>query len=252
MLNYYLLVLAAVPCFPFLILEGKRIRKSVPKLSEPTDIHGITGKFHQSLKLLTIGESTIAGVGVNSHREGFSGHLAASLAEHLQRKIKWEVFAKSGATAASTIQRLKDKEFGMKPDIVVVGLGGNDSFRFKNPSRWREDVEQLIEVLETKFPGCPIVFANMPPTSSFPAFSKLVKFFIGNITALMRREMLVIEQQHPNVYFSNEKIELKDWVNPDRPIEMLFSDGVHPSGLTYKLWASDLGKYIVGEKVLKG
>ncbi|MDB9836326.1 hypothetical protein OAC51_05430 [Flavobacteriaceae bacterium] len=41
--------------------------------------------------MLTIGESTIAGVGVKIHQEGLTGVLANELATGLNIKVDWKV-----------------------------------------------------------------------------------------------------------------------------------------------------------------
>lgn len=250
-IRYTLLLLAALPCLPFLFWEGKRIRKSIPKLIEPADNKGVTGNFSQSIHVLVLGESTMAGVGVSSHREGFTGHLAASLSSRLQRKINWQVVAKSGTTAATAADLLTSLPAGPSPDLIVVGLGGNDTFRFRSPWAWRRDLERLIGRLHGQFPGKPILFANMPPTSSFPAFSPLVKFLLGNLTELLRQELEDLAKGYTDVHFDNSKITLKQWVTAERPVGALFSDGVHPSGLTYQLWANELGTFVLENGILK-
>jgi len=61
-------------------------------------------------------------------------------------------------------------------------------------------------------------------------------------------------QRHPNVYFQQPRVVLKDWLKETDSIMSVnefFSDGVHPAPLAYKLWGESLGKFITEEKLLR-
>jgi len=104
------------------------------------------------------------------------------------------------------------------------------------------------------FPNTPIVFMNMPPIKEFPAFTFLIKFSVGNLVRILGRELELIVENMEEVYFSNELIEFNSWLqkykmNGDR--WDFFSDGVHPSVITYQIWAKDLVDFIFKNKVIK-
>ena len=65
-----------------MLAQAKKIRATVPKLAEAKNPKGYikTGSA-KTLKILCIGESTIAGVGVDFHEFGFAGTLAKTLSE---------------------------------------------------------------------------------------------------------------------------------------------------------------------------
>ena len=74
--KYFFGAIVSVPLLPFLYFQGKNIRKKVPKLPEAKEPKGfINGNFNKTLNILSIGESTIAGVGVGHHKNGFTGSL---------------------------------------------------------------------------------------------------------------------------------------------------------------------------------
>lgn len=54
-------------------------------------------------------------------------------------------------------------------------------------------------------------------------------------------------KEFEQVYFSNERIDLEIWAKRyDIQVEgnTFFSDGVHPSQLTYQVWAKDMAQLI--------
>jgi len=234
--------------------QGKKIRTRVPSLPEASGTEGesIFKNTHKpTINLLTIGESTIAGVGVDSHEKGFTGSLAQTLGSIYQTNVKWKVYAKSGYTAAKVAHKIIPKITEANINLIVVGLGGNDAFTLNTPSKWKKDIITLIAELKNKFPAVYIVFCNMPPIKEFPAFTPIIKFTIGNLVEILGEELHKLTIDDQQVFYFGKKITLKDWV--DRlgtgvKSSDFFSDGVHPSTLTYQTWGMELAKAIQLEK----
>ncbi|MEL7001643.1 MAG: SGNH/GDSL hydrolase family protein [Bacteroidota bacterium] len=239
--------IVVIPLLPLMYVQGKKIRASVPKLPEATGSEGYVsmGKGKE-LKLLAIGESTIAGVGVKTHDEGFTGTFAKELAEELGVNVTWKVYAKSGYDAAAVRSKILPVIEDKSADLIVIGLGGNDAFQLHNPKKWRNDILDLIRGVRTKFGQTPILFTNMPPIKEFPAFTPLIKFAIGNLVEILGDELEQLLQKQSNTYYYAQRLTLEDWI--DRmgvnaaPLDF-FSDGVHPSKLTYQVWAKDVVSY---------
>ncbi|MEM6842140.1 MAG: SGNH/GDSL hydrolase family protein [Bacteroidota bacterium] len=254
--RYILGATVAVPLLPLMYYQGKQIRASVPVLPEATGIEGYCEvSSAREINLLTIGESTIAGVGVKTHREGFTGTLAQEIANQLGVNVRWKVYARSGYTAKRVTEKILPKITENEVDIIVVGLGGNDAFRLNRPAKWRKDIEKLVAELRLKFLEAPIVFTNMPPIKEFPAFTPLIKFTVGNLVEILGDELNQAIEPLPNVYYSSEKITLNSWIKKfsvDTETSEFFSDGVHPSLFTYQTWARDLADFILKDKKVLG
>lgn len=242
-LKYLAGAMLAIPILPIMYFQGKKIRARVSKLPEAEGSEGYYQTEKSSgreLSVLSIGESTIAGVGVSTHEEGFTGSFAKELAENLNAGVAWKVYAKSGYTAKLVTKKLIPKIVEKKVDLIVVGLGGNDAFTLNRPSKWKSDIRELIESLQLKFPQAMIVFCNMPPIKEFPAFTSMIKFTVGNLVEILGSELDNIVKAYSNVYYFGEKISLDTWIEKfDLPSakEDFFSDGIHPSKLTYQTWA---------------
>ncbi|PTL98093.1 MAG: GDSL family lipase, partial [Candidatus Arcticimaribacter sp.] len=64
-IKYILGTIIAIPLLPLLYFQGRRIKKRVPRLPVATGETGLcSSSSENTLRMLTIGESTIAGVGV--------------------------------------------------------------------------------------------------------------------------------------------------------------------------------------------
>ena len=249
-LRYYLGALISIPLLPILYVHGIQIRKKVPKLPEATGIEGecvVDTTQQRSLQIMSLGESTIAGVGVQTHKEGFTGTFAEELSKQMNRHIQWKVYAKSGYTAKQVRELLVPKIEERHPDLILVGLGGNDAFTLNHPKRWRNQIRQLIVDLRDRFPEALIVFTNMPPIKEFPAFTSLIKFVIGNLVEILGHELKSLAENFDRVIYFDDKITLKEWeerLKIDGQPSDFFSDGVHPSKLTYQTWAKDLAQRV--------
>ena len=247
-LKYTLGAIIAVPLLPIMYIQGKKIKASVPSLPEAEGTEGgVFTNENRTINVLTIGESTIAGVGVSTHEEGFSGALGRELSAKLEVNTKWKVYAKSGINAKRVAEEIVQKITETAVDLIVIGLGANDAFELNTPSKWRVQIAQLIDLLQIKFKDAPIVFLNMPPIKEFPAFTPLIRFVVGNLVDILGNELKSLVLEKENVYFYARKITLKDWSERLKVVGKpsdYFSDGIHPSKLVYQTWAMDLVDYL--------
>ncbi|SEP57412.1 SGNH/GDSL hydrolase family protein [Neolewinella agarilytica] len=251
-IRYLLGLMAAIPTLPIMYWHGQKILASVPKLPDATGPQGVTGEG-KPFRLLAIGESTFAGVGVETQEEGFTAALAQVLAEELKSSVRWKIYARSGYTAARLNEEVLPQITETAADLIVIGTAGNDAFKLTQPWNFRKDVAYMIAFLQARFPGTPIAFANIPPIKEFPAFTPLIKWTIGNLVEWHGKEIRKLTKKYPTVVFNDEIIRLKPWakeLNLDEDPTAFFSDGVHPSGLTYQVWGKNFGEFVLGSGAL--
>lgn len=251
-LKYFLGAIVSLPLLPFLYVQGKNIRRRVPKLLEAKEPKGfVNGNFDATINILSIGESTIAGVGVDFHKNGFTGAVVNTLSTKLKKNVNWRVYARSGYTVAKVCEKIIPKIEETATDIIVVGMGANDAFTLNSPKKWGSDLEELITLLQNKFPGTPLFFTSMPPIKEFPAFTKPIKFVIGNLVEILGERLQAITKNKKNVFYNNEVITLEKWSKkhtlPNNNSKIYFSDGVHPSELTYNIWGKEIALFITSK-----
>ncbi len=215
---------------------------------------GLVEKGKESIRVLLMGESSIAGVGVRTHVEGIAGSLAKTMAAKYNYSVDWEVIAQSGITAAKAAQNLVPKIPLREFDLIVVGMGANNTFNFHSPYRWKSEVTHLIDRLIQAQPNCPIVFLNMPPVHQLPALPKVFQFLMGTLNSSFHTILKDLTKKYEQVHFSDEKISFQKWLRhapPNSKIKDFFSDGVHPSRLTYKIWGQEMFKYLQSKGLIK-
>lgn len=244
-LLYFLGIIMAIPVLPIMLIQARRLKKNFPDLPEAKNPKG-KAEGKSPLSILMLGESSIAGVGVEDHKDCISGQLASELSRLSGRSIDWQVVAKSGYTAKQVREHLlhdiSDKHF----DLIVIGLGGNDTFKVNSPWYWKKSMRKLALALHDKYTDARIVITYMPPVHTFLAFSLLIRFFLGNLTKLFGREMKRLAPDYPYLFYFDYVVSMEEWIvySEHQDPADFFSDGVHPSALTYELWGKDTARFI--------
>jgi lysophospholipase L1-like esterase len=242
-LFFFLGGILILPMVFLLIWQGKRVKNSIPDLPEAIGTKGQVISNEHFINILAIGESTFAGVGVRTHQEGVTGQLAKFLSEKTNFSVNWEVLAQSGYSAKKVLTELVPKIPKIPFDIIVIGLGGNDTFELNRPMRWQQDLIDIISQIQKIQPESSIVIATLPPVGSFPAFPFPLNAVLGGLERLHSWAVKPIPAMFKNVYFDDKRFEVTE-------PEIMFSDGVHPSGYTYSLWGKQLAEFIVENKLI--
>jgi lysophospholipase L1-like esterase len=252
-LRYFLGCILILPFTPILIYLGKKVRQSVPELPEASE--NLIGKIignKGDIQLLTIGESTIAGVGVTDHKDGITGGIANKLRDLTQKTVGWQVLARNGYTAERVNQKLVPLIPEHKIDFIVIGLGGNDTFQLNSPLTFKKHLVATIKNIQLRQPTAKIIIANMPPIGEFPAFPWIIQRILGSLVSLHGAVIRDVPTLFNNVFYVDQKIRFKDWLtrtNGQLTVDDFFSDGVHPSAMTYGIWGEEIGKFIVEKAI---
>lgn len=245
---YYFLLLLLLPLFPYFIYVGKRLRKKMPKLPPADAPKQTIGHGVQTIHLLAVGESSMAGLGVENHSKGLAGYTSRYLAEFWQTKVQFQVIAKNGYTAERVAHKLLPKEkAAFSPDVILVALGGNDTFRFHSPRRWINGCADTVKILQEDYPGAAIVFTQLPYIKFFPAFPPLLRLGANLLLQLHHQALKKWVTTQPHVFFNHERLTLDQWIDRAGGVDnrqAFYSDGVHPSELTYRIWGETMGEYI--------
>ncbi|MDQ2746378.1 MAG: SGNH/GDSL hydrolase family protein [Acidobacteriota bacterium] len=218
-----------LPFAPFLYWQGQRVRRRIGKLPDAGGATvGTFGEYQETVNLLAIGESTVAGVGAKNHAEALTGQLAKYLSLELKKSVCWHVLGESGITVGETVKRLAPDLPKTAMDFVVVALGGNDTFKISSPNRWRNGMTKLIEILREKYPNAVILLANTPRVMDFTALPKTLKIILWRVSHLHHENAKTLANEYENVFYYDEAGAVADG---------FFADGVHPSPHGYALWS---------------
>ncbi len=226
-----------LPFVPFLYWQGRRVRKKIGRLPDAQGATvGVCGEFDETINLLAIGESTVAGVGASNHAEALGGQLAKYLSLELSKSVRWHVLGESGITVNETLERLVPDLPFVPMDFVVIALGGNDTFKVSSPNRWRGGMTNLIEIIREKYPSAVILLANTPRVMDFTTLPTTLKMVLWRISHLHHENAKILAEEHQNVFYYDDAGAVADG---------FFADGVHPSAHGYALWSEAMIKSLM-------
>jgi lysophospholipase L1-like esterase len=244
-----------LPCLPILFYESKRVRSLIPKLPDAKSPEGvIQSEGLDTIRLILLGESTVAGIGVDKHEFGLPGSTSRHLSDGLNVNVSWRAYGRSGYNSKRIMEETVPEMELENVDLIGIALGGNDAFELNTPWGWQRDIRRLIQALKGKFPNSKIAFMHMPPIKEFTAFTKTMKWALGHLVEIFGDVLAQEIPKHANVYFHHQIVTLKVWreqTKSNLSADALFSDGVHPSKLNYELWGKEFGQWVIDQGILK-
>lgn len=226
-------VLARVPLAPVMLWQGANVRRNALILPEAEGPRAGQCGEGPELRVLILGDSSGAGVGVAHQSEALSGQLVEALGAHY--RLRWRLIAKTGATTRSATQMLLDAPVDHY-DVAILALGVNDAVRLRGLSRWRAQQAALRRILRSTFGVRRILVTGVPPIGLFPALPALLQWVLG---AHAQRMDAALQQD-----LSHEADALHVALDLPFTREAMAADGYHPSAGTYRVWAQTLARLI--------
>jgi lysophospholipase L1-like esterase len=218
--------LALIALGPLLLAQGKYTRLVTPKLPEPPGERTGSSGSGPALRLLILGDSAAAGVGVQAQSAALAGQLVARISANCQ--VDWELVAQSGLNTREVID-LVEKLPPQRFDAVLISVGVNDVTGGVSGGDWCAGLNRLIELLREKFGARRIILSRIPPINRFPALPQPLRWYLGRRAERFNRLMEQQVRQQPGCVV----LDLGD-----APVEqMMAADGFHPGPSIYALWA---------------
>jgi lysophospholipase L1-like esterase len=217
---------------PLLWLQGKYARWRTPRLPEATgSTRGVVAGKHPVLRLAVLGESPVAGVGVECYEDSLASGIARALARSSGRAVEWMAIGENGINLRDTCRRLAPRLAGSGAELVIVALGVNDTTGLTPRSAWRNGIHDLVQAIRRHAAG-PIVFAPVPPMVSFTALPQPLRFFLGGRAEQLNDDLAITAGILPGVSRAP--------VLPPLEARHLSRDGYHPSKLACEEWGEIL------------
>lgn len=235
---------------PLLLPQALWTRWRTPRLPEATGpregsvggdgLHGSAPAF----RLLIVGDSSAAGVGVSDQRDALSGCLADALAQRLQARVDWQLCARSGANSAQLIELLPaqaatdiDTDTGSL-DAAVVVSGVNDVVDRVPPVRALQHRAALLQRLLHDFKARHVVMTPVPPMQHFRALPQPLRWLAGRDAAAHDAALARWVSAQPRTSHLSFELPLAD-------ADLLAADGFHPGAALYALWGRALAEHLV-------
>lgn len=234
MLNIYKTALG-----PILLTQAAWLRRTALRLPEASGPRcGTEGDCQGALaplRILVVGDSSAAGVGVSEQTQALAQPVAKRLAARTGRQVTWQLVAKSGVDTRAALQLLAQSEL-TQADYLVTALGTNDVTSQRSVSQFLDSYSALIDTIRHRTGIRGLVVTGLPPLRILPAAPHPLRWYLGRYAARLDRA-------------------LRDWIGSDlmaryvslewaaRPGDMAI-DKFHPGPGQYRQWAE-----LVTEKI---
>lgn len=226
---------------PLLLAQGAAARRRALRLPEPQGPRAgevMGGHSQATLRLLFVGDSSMAGVGAEHQHQALAHQTALAVAAQQGCAVRWQLVARSGITTAQALTLL-DELPPAPADAVVLALGVNDVTAQRDAQRFIADYEALLGTVVSLTGARCAVVSGLPPLHRFPALPQPLRWYLGQCG---------LRLDHA----------LREWCEADAsrhylPLEMdaaegMARDGFHPGPAQYRQWAQRVAEVLSGDE----
>ena len=202
---------------PVLLFQGARVRRTVLRLPEAD---GPRSGGTDGPRVLILGDSSAAGVGVETQDQALSGRLF----EALGGGMRWRVLATTGWTTADALDALRATDPGPF-DAAVILLGVNDVTTETGIAEWLATYCEILDLLRSRHGVRRAYLSGMPPMGRFPALPWPLRWYMGRQADAHDRALADMAAGRDDA--------LRIGVESDLPSSAAAVDGFHPGPLVY-------------------
>jgi lysophospholipase L1-like esterase len=197
------------------------------------------------LRLVVLGDSTAAGVGVDRPEHALPHLIAQRIADAERREVHVVNYGWAGARVCHLVPeqlpralrplRPDDAEgFLNRADLVAVVIGANDATHRTRPARFRADLRATLEAIRTAAPNARAVHAGIPAFRGALRTLEPLMFLTDHYARLLRpisRE----ESERAGVAYADLARDVPPRIRGRT--DVLASDQFHLSAVGYAAWA---------------
>ncbi len=231
-MNATLIWYGALPTLPIWAAQGWWARHRAVKLppaAGPTQ--GRVGDGTHRARLAVLGESPVAGVGVENHQQGLTGQIATALAAQTGARIDWLAVGENGIRLAACRQTLAKQAMAWQPDYLVIVLGVNDTTGLTPRQHWRREFQGLLQDMQPQLRRATLC-AGVPPMQKFTAVPQPLRQIVGARARLLDGDLQRLCAHSPRT----DHLALSQRLAADD----LCRDGYHPSASGCRRWGEQL------------
>lgn len=226
-------VWASLAFLPLVVAQGTAVRRRLPSLPPAAPPHhGLLPGEAPLIRLLAIGESTVAGVGLRRGDETVAATTARRLASLTHRGVTWRAEGLSGATAGDGLKQLLPRLDPEPADLIIVAFSVNDVIGYRSPAAFANDLLTLVVAARQRVGNAAVVIAGIAPIFSFPALPWPLRTILGWRSAALQFAANRLERDLPGV-------SVERFSKPLEP-DLFAPDGFHPNVRAHALWGEEI------------
>lgn len=229
-----------LPAAPVLAAQAVRLRRDTPRLPDAAQPWRGEHAGPNPIRLLLLGDSTVAGVGADTQDDALPGNLARELAQLTGRGVIWRAVGRNGATSRDLITDYLDDATDEPYDIVFLSIGANDALGLRPRWAFGRDIRTLLARLRAVSPL--VLMSSLPAFHRFELLPNPLRWNLYLHSQSLEDEARSIAARTDGVHISPP---------PPPYTEGFFAtDLFHPSASGYRDWARFAVEDAVGAGVL--
>lgn len=224
---------------PLLLAQGRQVRWKALRLPEAAGPRsgvaraaGQHGAAHW--RILVLGDSSGAGVGVAHQSQALAEPLALALAQALGQPVGWQLLARTGCTTADALAELQAARL-QPADLLVTALGVNDVVGQVKPARVLSGLDQIHAEVQARAGVRCTLHSALPPMGRFPLLPQPLRWVLGRDAARLDAAL----QAHVAGRADRRHVPLPVPVGV-ATAGWVAEDGFHPGPRGYAAWAAAL------------
>ncbi|MCR9136307.1 MAG: SGNH/GDSL hydrolase family protein [Alphaproteobacteria bacterium] len=225
---------------PVALYLGLKVRSRTPRLLPPSGPKSghIGPKRNPAYRILVIGDSSAAGVGVDEISETIGPQLAHILHRETNSAVSWRIAGANSAISEEVRDHVVPNLERETYTHIILCVGTNDMKNFLTDRRFKRGFGGLLYALHAKWPDTPIIWTPMLDMTTVPGLPSLLGRILQMRAGIInRRGRQLCRERHATVAPPLQSIDPAG-----------FSvDGFHASAAGYHYWAGVLAQTIVGQ-----
>lgn len=226
--------------FPVYVWQGLGVRRRTERMlpAEGPVLHRVDGAG-PAIRLLVLGDSSAASVGIGRSEDGLAHQLALILAERTGRAVSWRAAGFNSATAGQ-IRDFVLPNLSPDPwDLIVVSIGTNDAKNFHTARRFKHEFGGLLYALRAKWPEARVTWSPVVDMTLVPALPKALGRLLEIRAAMINRTGERLCRERGAVPAT--RLPILD------PLIGFSTDGFHASEAGYRAWAEHMAGFVMPE-----
>lgn len=222
--------------FPVYAWQGIRVRLRIERLlPAPVPTAGRFDGSGEPVRLLVMGDSTVASVGMEQLDDTLAYNIAKAVNDQAGRPVRWRAAGGNSATARDIrdyiVPHIETRDW----THIALSVGINDMKNFHVVRQFKRDFGSLLYALRSRFPHASIVWCPIPDMRQCPALPKT----LGRILAA-RAELI----NAMGARMCRERGATATDPVPPQGADAFARDGFHPNGNGYRVWGWHFARWI--------
>lgn len=233
------------PLAPLLSMQGRAVRRDMPRLPVAAGpSHGVIPGKDPVIKVAAVGESPIAGVGVERMDKSLVAQLAAGISKRTGQAVSWRAYGLNGATVEDNdalVQCIDDVKDELRDiHLLIICMGVSDTLSLTSCRRFSRKIDCLILRLRMRLWPMPVLLTGVPQPERFLVrLPNPLRWVLSKRARRLDAALARMAEQSFQIKHCPSTLPADTTTNPEYT-KAFASDGFHPGPEGYRLWAEYL------------